>query len=236
LDEGQATLIAIGLGFAVALIVIVAAFFQEPIVAVAQATARGVARVLAPAAGALSAAIGASGRRVAATAAGAPSRIGRAFAAIGSAEREPSRRRRSPLRAAPSPVRAAAAPPADRGTSAQPVADAAPPTEPEEPQTAQEPRRRRTAEEAVGPGRLYAPTSSLNMEAAARDFLRPRGGQVPVDSLVRHLDQQFGATRGAVVLEVLRRRGLVRVSRDPDAPTRMLATLVDEPTGSHGDA
>jgi hypothetical protein len=237
LDEGQATLSAVGLGFVVALIVIVAAFFQDPLVAVVRWAARRLVHVLVPVVGGLSDAVGAGGRRAAGAAVGAPGRIARAVATLAGAGREPTpRRRHAPIAPARAGGRAAAGS-GDAGRAARPLPadEGGPAAEPEERRPAEERRRHATPRERIGQRRLYMPTSSLHMEEVAREFLRPRGGSVPVDSLVRHLDQRFGAARGAVVLEVLRRRGLVRVSRDPGAPTRMIAALVDEPVESSDD-
>jgi len=236
-DEGQATLTAIGLGFAVALIVIVAAFFQDPIVAAARWTARWVVRVLRPVADVLSGAVGAGGRRAAGAALRAPEGVVRALATLAGPPREPATPRR-PAPIAPTPKRSRgrrASGDASRATRPVAAEGGGLATEPDEERSASEDRAAAAPRPGLGQGRLYAPTSSLHMEEEARAYMQPRDGRVPVESLVRHLDQQFGTGRGAGVLEVLRRRGLVRVSRDPDAPTRMVAALVDEPTGSSDD-
>lgn len=69
--------------------------------------------------------------------------------------------------------------------------------------------------------RTYAAASSVNVEAAVRAFLAPRIEGVPMESLVRYLDREFGDGLGVGLLESLRARGVVRIQRDRRNPVRL---------------
>jgi hypothetical protein len=69
--------------------------------------------------------------------------------------------------------------------------------------------------------RTYAAASSVNVEAAVRAFLASRIEGVPMESLVRYLDREFGDGLGVGLLESLRARGVVRIQRDRRNPVRL---------------
>jgi hypothetical protein len=180
-------------------------------------------------------------------------RVARARAGSDAAvDRTASRARHAPTEEAAAgsgsaAARAAAKPGAERvSTGERPAEDveASPETSPEPddeltPPPAEvsgEPARPRrssgeTLLEQIGQRRSFQPASSLLVETQVREFLERRDGVARIDSLVRHLDREFGQGMGRMLLEPLIRRNVVAVERRPGDASHIWARLRDEAPG-----
>jgi hypothetical protein len=246
----RSPVLPIAIGFVVAIVVILAAFFQDillaaaaRVAAVADGVARPIARLAAGAGRRAAAGLGSALRRPRPRRPSTPDAgtRGRGDAGtwgrggpVGSAGGPETRAR--PVGQARRDEAVALGEPAAGGSGRELAARAPKPAlELEQPfeaaseEAALEPTAT-AADEAPAerPGRrnrLYRPTSSLHVAETARQFLSGRGGTASVDAMVRQLDREFGEGLGVGILEGLRRRGVVALQRDADRPTRMLVTL-----------
>ena len=75
--------------------------------------------------------------------------------------------------------------------------------------------------------RQYSPSSRIHVEEQVRDFLVERGGATTVESLVRHLDREFGAGLGVGLMEASKNRGVIVTRRNPIRPTEIVVELAD---------
>lgn len=201
-------------GIAVALVIVVAALFQEQVAAALLVTARLAARAARPLAPAV-----ARGFRRGARLVLAATESWAAFA-------PPERRRDT--------TSVAAAPLAGPSPDAREVATGSQPLDTPEFRLASMSPTADLSDVRVRP--TYMPQSTVHVESAARTFLEGREGAVSLDLLVRHLDRSFGKGVGIGLVESLRNRGLLRVRRRTDAPAKLEVTLVsDQATDARGD-
>ncbi len=83
--------------------------------------------------------------------------------------------------------------------------------------------------------RQYSPSSRIHVEEQVRDFLVERGGATTVESLVRHLDREFGAGLGVGLMEASKNRGVIVTRRNPNRPTEIVVELADSENSRSAD-
>jgi hypothetical protein len=86
----------------------------------------------------------------------------------------------------------------------------------------------------IGRRRAYQPASSIHVEQDVRAFLRRRDGAATIESVVRHLDLQFGPGLGRGLVESLQRRGVVKIVRLPEQPQQVQVCLLEPRSGEPG--
>jgi hypothetical protein len=217
-DSGDALYAAIAVGFALALVIVVLALFQDVVAAIGRAGWRGASAAAAPI-------LRGVGRRTAQpprsfSFVGLRLAFARATAGIWS----------FPGRLVTLGYRPALAPMDDE----EPTEATAPSDDvvlPLEPRTA--PLVDDAADNTVSRRRIYRPASAVRVESSVREFLNHRGGTATIDHLVRHLDREFGDGLGMGLIETMRRRGAVTLRRNKDRPTRLDVTLVHKAALDH---
>jgi hypothetical protein len=219
-DAGENLFLPMAFGFAIAVVLIVGAFFQDALVAVLRWVGNDVAPRVARAASRGVRGVAAGGRRRLAA-------LGRSATGGG-------------VRAAGAVRAAAAARPRFRSAGSDPAA--APPPEPDErpdldelaagpeppdellPELEDAAARRTALASKPGVPAPNLPMSSVHVYAIVEEFLAG-GRTATVDALVRHLDRHFGTGRGLGLVESLARRGAVVIRRDPDRPTQIVISM-----------
>jgi hypothetical protein len=206
-------------GFGVAAVLIVAALFQEPLLALARWLVRRGGRVVAASARGALAGVGKvaeRGQRLTGTLVRGARGMRQRVTVDGRSRRaEPTPH--GSAATAERPAASAASP-----LPAPPPPDEWPPIDPAEPLPAPtRTHRRQSRDDIFVDRRTYLPASSVAVAEKAREFLEQRGGIASASALAQHLDGHFGRGQGVVLLEALRNRGAVELRRDPLAPTRI---------------
>lgn len=213
-DFLRTMLVAVGLGFAVAIVAIAAALFPAPL----ERAVRRVLRTLTVRFSRRTDAASVNGRSDGGSGGSALQQLarGRARTQALIASVVLAIRR---LAASRPPAREAGK--AGTGTPAPPAwapaPSAEPPAAPGEPQA--------PARDSLG-RRFYLPASSLYVEEQVRAFLEARGGATSLDALVGHLDRVFGHSRGQTMVEALRARGLIALRRPAGSRSELQVHLL----------
>jgi hypothetical protein len=205
-------------GFGIAVLVVLAAVFQEVVVGAARVGRYVGVRVLAPV-------LHATGQ--------VARRLGRGAIALFSPASSPPSSSERPSR--PTSSRRSADRIAVPDPAPQPEPNRSPPlpsTEEVVPPATSERQPEASRQAKYG---LYSPASSLLIEEEVGNFLRERGGSASLEALVRRLEREFGVGLGGGIVEALRNRGVLEVRRDPSSATRLIAVLAEN-SGAPGDA
>ena len=221
-DSGQATFLAMGIGVAVGLAIVVIAIFQEVLTRAARRTGRVIVdranATVRPRSPSGSRPFLARFRRVPALFIASMGRVvGTLFAwRLSPVTDRPRKEIEAYVGAAP-PVDDFEVSEADE-TDGERIDDA------EVEVTRRQPVLRR---------QFHVPSSTIHIEEELRAFLNARNGVAPFETIVRHFDKTFGPGRGRWLIEAQRARGTIVLVRDPDRSTRILVVLL---MGDNGDA